>query len=156
MIACTQEKLAAAIGDVQRMLPAQWEHTGDPDLLCDPNWALYTQLENRDFAALFVMRHDDRAVGYATAMFHPHTNSQKTWVGSIPTYYAEEGPNRGLFMKSLINAARDWLLRKGAHHITVRTRYQQSAGRLLELMGFVPDEIAYKLVLPAKDVAGHS
>lgn len=140
----TQESLASAMPVLQAMLPAHWAYNGDTTLPCDPNWAVYSALESRGAAALFLAR-NDRVVGYATAMLHPHMNSRLVLVGTIPSYYAEEGAARGIVVRSLVRHAKDWLIGRGAKQVFVETEYQHSAGKLLERMGFVPNKIGYRL-----------
>ena len=145
MITYAQERLASAMDDMREMVPAQYKHTGDPTLPLDPNWQVYSALETRDAAALFIARNADRAVGYSTALLHPHMNSKQVLVGTISTYYVEECQIRGLIMRQLLRTACDWLTTRGAQRVYVETEYRHSAGTLLERMGFTPVKIGYMM-----------
>lgn len=155
MVTYTQERLAAAMPDMQTMVPAQYQHTGDPTLPLDPNWQVYSALESRGAAVLFIARDQtSRAIGYATALLHPHMNSKQVLVGTISTYYVEESHVRGLIMRNLLREASNWLIGKGAQRVYAETEYKHSAGVLLERMGFTPVKIGY--MLPVPDGAGGS
>lgn len=145
MITYAQEKLASAIADVCSLLPAQHAHTGDPDLPPDPQWGVYSQLEQIGRGALFVARDQGRAIGYAAAFLAPALNSRNVLVGQVPTYFVEEGAWRGVIMVSLLRAAADWLLKNGAQKVDIDTQYQHSAGKVLERMGFIPVKVGYRL-----------
>lgn len=145
MISYAQERLAAAVGDMRVMVPAQYAHTGDTDLPLDPNWQVYSALESKGAAGLFIARNDNRAIGYCACLLHPHMNSKGVLVGTISTYYVEECPTRGLIMRSLLRKASDWLIGKGAKQVYAETEYRHSAGVLLERMGFTPVKIGYKM-----------
>lgn len=147
MVTYAQECLAQAMPDLQSMLPAQWDHTGDSEIPCDPHWAVYTALDDKGVFSLFMVRDEGRPCGYAMALLHPHLNSKLTLVGTISTYFVEERPVRGLILRRLIHIAREWLLEKGAKQVFVETEYQHSAGRVLERMGFTPVKIGYKMTV---------
>lgn len=145
MITYAQERLAVALSDVCAMLPAQHAHTGDPDLPPDPQWHIYSALEQVGRAALFVARDNDRAVGYAAAFVAPALNSKHVLVGQIPTWFVEEGAWRGVIAVSLLRTAVNWLLENGARKVDIDTEYGHSAGKLLERMGFIPVKVGYRL-----------
>ena len=148
MIAYAQERLETVLPDLQEMVSAQWQHTGDSDLPCEPNWPMYVALEQRGVGALFVARDNDRAIGYATALFHTHLNSKQVMVGTISTYFVEERSMRALIMRQLLLNARDWLLQRGARRVYIETDYGHSAGAILERMGFARRKIGYMLAVP--------
>ncbi len=145
MITYAQERLVAAMDDMRTMVPEQYKHTGDPTLPLDPNWQVYSTLETRGAAALFIARDASRPVGYSTALLHPHMNSKQVLVGTISTYYVEECQMRGLIMRQLLRTACDWLTEKGAQRVYAETEYNHSAGNLLERMGFTPVKIGYMM-----------
>lgn len=145
MITYAQERLAAALNDVCALLPAQHAHTGDAELPVDPQWNVYSALEQVGRGILFMARDQGRAVGYAAAFLYPHLNSQHVLVGQVPTYFVEEGPWRGVIMVSLLRAVTDWLLQNGAQKVDIDTEYQHSAGKVLERMGFIPVKVGYRL-----------
>ena len=153
MITCTRERLASSIADVCSLLPAQHAHTGDATLPVDPMWRVYESLERIGRGALFMARDDNRAVGYAAAFLHPHLNSQRVMVGTVPTYFVEESPNRGVILVALLRNAIEWLQAGGAQNIDIDTEYRHSAGEVLERMGFIPVKVGYRLarsVAPAQ------
>ena len=47
MIEFAVERLGLAQPDIESLLPAQWNHTGDKDIDCRPNWALYHQFADK-------------------------------------------------------------------------------------------------------------
>lgn len=147
MLTYTHETIAGAVKDLHKMIPVQWHHTGDPTIPCEPRWDIYTALEAKNALALFIARRDGDAVGYCTAMLHPHMNSRRVIVGTIPTWFAESGPSSGLVTRSLLRQASDWLVGKGAKQVFVETEYAHSAGRMLEQMGFVASKIGYRMAV---------
>ena len=139
------EKLDAAFNDLQSMLPAQWEHTGDSEVDLQPNWPLYRQLEAAQAAFLVIGREDGRPVGYMTAIVYPHPNAVSVRTAEIKTYYVER--NRVHILNSMIDFTLAELARRGVFKIKASTHAGHSAGRLWELKGFTVAEIGYSLKL---------
>ncbi len=142
-----QEPLAQATGELQALIALQHDHTGDAELPPNPNWAVYSQLETMGKAALFMVRDNDRAIGYAAVLLHPALNAQDIWMGTIPTYFVEEHPIRGLILRELWRTGIQWLQDRGARKVDIETEYQHSAGQILERMGFIPVKIGYRMPL---------
>lgn len=150
MLRFAQEKLAAVLPALRELLPAQWEETGDAALPCEPNWPFYASMEHSGNGLLITARDaDNDLVGYSTAILHLHLNSLGIMVGTVATYYVVPGPNRALWLRSLIAETCDMLIQRGAKQINLKTEYRHSAGRLFERMGFEPVEIGYKMSLVA-------
>lgn len=139
------EKLDAAFTDLQSMLPAQWEHTGDSEVDCQPNWNFYRQMEANQAAFLVIAREDTRPVGYMTAFVYPHPNAMSVLSAEIRTYFVER--NRVHILNSMIDFTLDELVRRGVFKIKASTHAGHSAGRLWELKGFAVSEIGYSLKL---------
>lgn len=144
------EKLDAAFTDLQSMLPAQWEHTGDSEVDCAPNWNLYRQLETVGGAFLVIAREDTRPVGYMVAFVYPHPNAVSVQTAEIRTYFVERG--RVHILNSMIDFMLAELARRGVFKIKASTHADHPAGRLWELKGFAVSEIGYSLKL--KPAAG--
>ena len=145
MIGYAVEKLDAAFGDLQSMLPAQWQHTGDSEVDCAPNWNLYRRLENAGGAFLVIAREDDRPVGYMTAFVYPHPNAISVLTAEIRTYFVERG--RVHVLNSMIDFTLGELARRGVFKINAETNSEHSAGRMWELKGFKQSKIGYSLKL---------
>jgi hypothetical protein len=139
------EKLDAAMSDLQSMLPAQWQHTGDTEVDCAPNWNLYRQLETAGGAFLVIAREDGRPIGYMTAFVYPHPNAISVLTAEIRTYFVERG--RVHVLNSMIDFVLEELARRGVFKITAETNSDHSAGRLWELKGFKIAKIGYSLKL---------
>ncbi len=148
------EKLDTAIGDLQSMLPAQWQHTGDNEVDCLPNWNLYRQLEHAGGAFLVIAREDGRPVGYMTAFVYPHPNAMSVLTAEIRTYFVEKG--RVHVLNSMIDFTLAELARRGVFKITAETNAEFSAGRLWELKGFKVAKIGYSLKLKPKTGVRHA
>lgn len=144
------EKLEAAFGDLQSMLPAQWEHTGDSEVDIAPNWPLYKQLEERNGAFLVIAREDARPIGYMVAFIYPHPNAMSVLTAEIKTYYVERA--RVHVLNSMIDFTLEELARRGVFKIKASTHADHPAGRLWEMKGFAVSEIGYSLKL--KPAAG--
>lgn len=144
------EKLDAAFGDLQLLLPAQWQHTGDSEVEIAPNWTLYKQLEDRNGAFLVIAREDGRPIGYMVAFVFPHPNAVSVLTAEIRTYYVER--NRAHVLNSMIDFTLEELARRGVFKIKASTHAGHPAGRLWELKGFEVSEIGYSLKL--KPAAG--
>jgi hypothetical protein len=142
------EKLDNAFLDLQSMLPAQWEHTGDPEVPCMPNWGLYRQLEQHEAAFLVIARDEGRPVGYMTAFVYPHPNAVTVLTGEIKTYYVEKG--RPLLLKSLIDFTLQELARRHVFKVKAWTHAGHSAARIWELMGFAVTDIGFTMKLRGK------
>jgi hypothetical protein len=139
------EKLATAFTDLQAMLPAQWEHTGDSEVACAPNWNLYQQLEHRGAAFLVIARDEGRPVGYMTAFLYPHPNAVSVQVAEIKTYYVEKG--RALVLNSMVDFMLAELAARGVFKIKAWTHAGHSAVRLWEAKGFDVSEIGLTMKL---------
>jgi len=139
------EKLDAAFADLQLMLPAQWLHTGDSDVECQPNWLLYRQLEQHEAAFLVIARDEGVPVGYMTAFLYPHPNALSVKVAEIKTYYVDKG--RPIILNSMIDFTLEELIRRGAYKIKAWTHAGHSAARLWELKGFEVSEIGLSMRL---------
>jgi GNAT superfamily N-acetyltransferase len=141
------EPLIAARPDIESLVPAQWAHTGEPDIPCRPNWPLYHQFADRG-ALLVVMARDlDEAVGYLSAFIYPHPNSVGTSIASIPTYFVRPGPTRALIMARMVDFALQRLAERGVYRVDIDTNAEFSAGRLWELKGFKLRKLGYSLEL---------
>ena len=143
MIVYSEEGLSLCRADIESLLPAQWAETGDAGIDCLPNWAMYEALEKAGALILLMARHDGRAIGYLTGTVYPHPNSTNRLVASIPTYFVEDRPGRPLLLRSLISHGINLALKRGAWKVSVKTEYNNSAGRLLEAMGMVPGSVEY-------------
>jgi hypothetical protein len=142
------EKLESAFHDLQSMLPAQWAHTGDSDIECQPNWAMYQQLEQREALLLVIARDEGMPVGYMAAFLYPHPNAVSVKVAEIKTYYVDEG--RPMVLNSMVKFTVDELVRRGAYKIKASTNADDSAARLWELHGFEVSEIGLTLKLQSR------
>ena len=139
------EKLDSAFAELQAMLPAQWEHTGDSEVICQPNWHLYRQLEQRNGAFLVIARENGHPVGYMVAFVYPHPNAVSVLTAEIRTYFVDKG--RAIVLNSMIDFTLDELARRGVFKIKAFTHAEHSAARLWELKGFAVSEIGYSLKL---------
>lgn len=145
MIAYAAEKLDTAMLDICSMLPAQWAHTGDSEVECQPNWGLYRQMDQHDAVLIVMARDEGRPVGYMVAFIYPHPNAVSVRIAEIRTYYVEKG--RALVLNSMIDFTLGELARRGIFRIDSYTHAEHSAGRLWELKGFKPARIGYSLKL---------
>ncbi len=143
------ESLSTAQPDIERMLPAQWAHTGDSEVVCQPNWNLYRQLNERNAAILVMARVDGFPVGYLTALVYPHVNAQRELVAEIPTYFVAAGPIRALTLSRMVDFTLERLAERGVFKVTIETSADYSAGKLWELKGFKIAKIGYSLKLKA-------
>lgn len=139
------EKLDTAFTDLQSMLPAQWQHTGDTEVDCQPNWNLYRQLETANGAFLVIAREDGRPVGYMVAFVYPHPNAVSVLTAEIRTYFVEK--SRVHVLNSMIDFTLAELAARGVFKIKASTHAGHPAGRLWELKGFSVSEIGYSLKL---------
>jgi hypothetical protein len=139
------QTIEAAFTDLQQMIPAQWQHTGDREVDCFPNWEFYRQLESRGGLLLVVARDFDRPIGYMVAMIYPHLNAVHVQVAQIPTYYVEKG--RAHVLNAMADFTLAELARRGVFRVDIETNAEFSAGRLWELKGFTMSKIGYSLKL---------
>lgn len=149
MVDFALEPLITAQPDIDRMLPAQWAHTGDSEVQCKPNWNLYRQLNERGAAFLVMARQDGEAVGYLAAFVYPHPNAMGELKAEIPTYYVKEGPIRALVLSRMVDFTLEQLSARGVFKVDIETSAEHSAGRLWELKGFKMAKIGYSLKLKA-------
>ena len=149
------EKLASAFADLQSMLPAQWEHTGDSEVECAPNWNLYQQLEQHGAAFLVIARDDGRPVGYMTAFLYPHPNAVTVRVAEIKTYYVEKG--RAIVLNSMADFMLAELAARGVFKIKAWTHARHPATRMWQAKGFEVSEIGltlFRSTLPEQEATG--
>lgn len=139
------EKLDNAFADLQSMLPAQWHHTGDSDVECQPNWILYRQLEQNEAAFLVIARDHGHPIGYMTAFLYPHPNAVSVRIAEIKTYYVDK--DRPIVLNSMMDFTIDELVRRGVYKIKAWTHAGHSAARLWELKGFEISEIGLTMKL---------
>jgi hypothetical protein len=139
------EKLDNAFADLQSMLPAQWAHTGDSEVECQPNWILYRQLEQAEAAFLVIARDHGHPIGYMTAMIYPHPNAVSVKIGEIRTYYIDK--DRPIVLNSMIDFTIAELARRGTYKIKAWTHAGHSAARLWELKGFEVSDIGLTMKL---------
>lgn len=149
MIGYRQETLRFARGDVERLAEAQWGETGDPGLVCAPNWEMYEAIERARCLVLIVARQDDRAIGYLAGSVYPHPNARPHKIGSLPTYYAEPRRGRGLVLRSLLRHGIALCFEKGACKVMIATSWDHPAGRIIEALGGTPRAIEYSIASAA-------
>lgn len=142
-----QENLADSIEEISALSIQQWMETGDSDLKLEPNWPLYLALEKSGNGFLGVVREDGRAIGFVMGYGHPHINSIKTPVATIPTYFVEPRFWRIKTIQALLNMA-ILHFRPTVRRIYIETEYGHSVGKLLERMGFETNKIGYMLRVP--------
>ena len=145
MIAYRESSFLEARPIVEAFLPAQWAHTGDSRIAPKVNWPFYQVLAQKGCLVILVAEDEGRAAGYLTALIHPHLNAIDTLVGTISTYYVEPRPDRAIVLKSMFGQAIEALKLRNVAVIKIDTEYENSCGRLLELLGFEPERIGYKL-----------
>jgi len=139
------ERLDTAFADLLSMLPAQWEHTGDSEVACQPNWILYRELESHGGLFLVIAREDGHPVGYMVAFIYPHPNAVSVPIAEIRTYFVENG--RSIVLNSMIDFTLEELARRGVFKIKASTHAGHSAVRLWELKGFEISGIELSLKL---------
>jgi hypothetical protein len=145
MVEFAVEALAPARPDIESLLPAQWEHTGDSDIECRPNWTLYGQFADRGALMVVMAREFDCAVGYLAAFIYPHPNAMNSIMASIPTYYVIDRPARALIMSRMVDFAIERLIERGVYKIDIETNADHSAGRLWVLKGFKLKKFGYSM-----------
>ncbi len=134
------------------MVP-QWQESGDPDFALDPCWSMYETLDRMNALLFMVVFEDDRPIGYAGATLHPHTNSQKIMVGTIPTWFVEKGSHRAFRVRSLLLNVINLLTQNGAKQVSIETSDDEGSMRLLLAMGFSVNKIGYTIKPVAKKEA---
>ena len=102
-------------------------------------WFLGTQLQ-RDDAVVFVAELDGRVVGYVYAGIEPRSWKElRDEAGFIHDVYVDAAARRGGVATALLEAAADWLARRGMPRIVLWTAApNESARRLFERLGFRP------------------
>jgi hypothetical protein len=149
VITYRQEVLRYCRHDIEALSVHQWRETGDRGIKCEPLWEIYEALERAGCLVLIVARQDGRSIGYLTGSVYPHPNSRHHKIGSLPTYFAEHRPGRGLIVKSLIRHGIACAFEKGAWKVIIRTEYDHSAGRIIEALGGQPKAIEYTIARTA-------
>lgn len=151
-----QEPLKAAIPEIEAVLPAHFE-SASVALFPSPNWAVYLTLEQLDKCCFLTARENEHLVGYMLVFFHPSVNSVTVQVASIPTYYVRPHKQRAFILRRLFGLALKEARKHDCSQVKARTEFHNSCGQLLEAMGFLPEEIGYKLELaitPAETLGG--
>ena len=149
MIDFAVEPLVTAQADIESLLPRQWEHTGDREVACKPNWKLYRQFNDHGACLVVMARRDGIPVGYMAAFIYPHPNSFDNLTAEIPTYFVVEGPTRALILSRMQDFVIKRLVERGVFKVTIETNAEHSAGRLWELKGFQMSKIGYTMKLKA-------
>lgn len=147
MVDFTVEPLLYAQPAIQSLVPAQWAHTGDRDLECQPNWMLYHQFAQRDALMVIMARELGEPVGYMAVFIYPHPNAVSVRVAEIPTYYVEQRPTRALILSRMQDFAIERLIERGVYKVKIETSADYSAGKLWELKGFKLDKLGYTMQL---------
>jgi hypothetical protein len=147
MVDFAVETLRSAEPGIKSLLPAQWAHTGDTSIECQPNWQLYHQFAERGALLVVMAREFDCPVGYLAAFIYPNPNAMSVKVASIPTYYVSERPTRALIMGRMVDFAIECLVERGVYKVDIETNADHSAGRLWELKGFKLKKLGYSLQL---------
>ena len=142
---CQQETWEQARPAIEMLMAAQWVETGDSQFPLDPNWAMYDLMDKTGRLVILVLREDGRPVGYAGGMVHPHMNSRRVLVATIPSWYVEPQPGRPFIEKALLQETARRLVALGAIKVTIETHADQSAARLLEVMGYKPSKLAFSI-----------
>ncbi len=145
MRTCKRETYAIARACIEQMLPVQQAHTGDPSIPLAPDFELYKQLEDLGKLFALIVRDDDRPIGYAIGIVHQHPNSKGFIIGTIPTYYVEDGPARVFVQKALLQQAATRLAAAGAKRVRIETTPKASNGRMLEKMGYRTIALVYEI-----------
>lgn len=145
MVEYAIENLDSAFAALNAMLPAQWTHTGDSDVLLQPNWVLYRQFEANDALLLIIARDERRPVGYMSAFIYPHPNAMSVLIAEIKTYYVENG--RAVVLNSMIDFCLAELARRGVYKIKAWTHAKHPATRLWARKGFEISDIGLTLKL---------
>ena len=147
MIEFGVEPLLTAQPDIQSLVPAQWEHTGDKGISAMPNWPLYYQFASHDALMVVMARDSGEPVGYMVAFIYPHPNAMSVTVASIPTYYVAERPTRALVLSRMQDFMIARLAERGVYRADIETSADFSAGRLWELKGFKLAKLGYSMQL---------
>ena len=156
MVDFAVEPLLNAQSDIESMLPAQWAHTGDTEVECRPNWALYRTLNEHNGVMVVMAREYGRPVGYLAAFIYPHPNAVAERVANIPTYFVEARPARALIESRMVDFTLKRLAAMGIFKVSIETSAEHSAGRLWELKGFKLDKIGYTMKLKPKPETKHA
>jgi hypothetical protein len=138
--------------DIEALLSEQWAETGDSEIECKPDWALYSKL-TKEMALLVVARDEEAtAIGYCVGIIHKHFNSIDRKVATISTFFVKNRPqlahpglDRALNLRAMLEFAVKVAFKRGVWKVNVKTEYNHSCGRLLEAMGFVPKAVEYVL-----------
>lgn len=144
------EAVATAQAEIERLLPAQWNETGDREIEARPNWGLYRALDERGAGFLIGAREGGVLVGYMGVVCYPHVNATHETVATISTYYMREGPVRALALSRMLDFALQRLADRCVFRVDVETSAEHSAGRLWELKGFKMAKIGYSLKLKTR------
>lgn len=150
MISYSEESLLRCRPDIESLIPAQWEETGDAFIECKPDWAMYEAMEQVGALILMMVRDEGRPIGYLTGSVYRHPNSTGHRVASIPTYFVEHRPGRSLILRSMLSHGINLAMKKGAWKVNVKTEYNHSAGRILEAMGLAPSAVEYVMTREAR------
>ncbi len=117
--------------DPQRFIPAA------KDVEEGYAWFLGTQLEERN-AVVLVAERDGAVVGYAYATLEPHDwMALRAAAGLLHDVVVAESVRRQGVATRLVEAACDWLRRRGAPRVLLHSAAQNAAAQMLfERMGF--------------------
>ncbi|HSV26157.1 MAG TPA: hypothetical protein VLJ17_24425 [Xanthobacteraceae bacterium] len=156
---CKKEPHDVARKCIEQMLARQYAETGDNSVPLAPDFNLYRAMEER--GSLFVLivyerESDDepsprddqspgRPIGYAVGVYHQHPNSVGMMIGTIPTYYVEDGAGRVFIQKAMLEQAALRLCAAGAKRVRIETNPKASNGRMLEKMGYRPIAMTYEI-----------
>ena len=145
MRTCRSEPYVTAKAAVETLMVTQHGETGDPALPLDPAWAMYEVMARTGRFVCLILREDERPIGYAIGMVHPHINSKAILVATVPTWYVEPMQGRPWVEKALLHEIECRLVALGATRVTVETHADKSAARLLEVMHHKATKIAYTI-----------
>lgn len=122
----------------------------------DPDWELYLYFESEGTFRLMTARVNGRLVGYAGCLITPHIQHKSTVCADVNALWLDEDFHKGIVGVRMLRKFKEDLSSRGVKMLRVASKLAYKAnkgglGKLLEFLGFVPDEVVYIAYTGAKD-----
>lgn len=133
-----QESLVTVRKDVVQLAKADWEEINHDDdaYPFDPDWDLYSLLEDNGSLLIFTARLDEALVGYFSVVKSPSLHSKGKFVLCNDVIYLHKGHRKGRTGIGLFKFVEDCLKEDGYSNLQILYSQKYDISPLLSRLGY--------------------
>lgn len=141
-----QESLVTVIKDVGELARLDWEEINHDDEAYpfDPDWDLYSALEDVGALSIFTVRDGDRLVGYFSVVKSPNPHSKGKFIFCNDVIFLHKDYRKGFVGHKLFQFVEKCLKEDGCTNLQVIFTQQYNITPLLTKLGYKPIESKFE------------